>query len=141
MITGYTYAYTDIHIYTYIHILYLTIAKCCYIATCIVFCTKYLYLRLFSFAKISLARKIRRRKSDEFFPDPLSSRSSSLSLSSHRNQSRHCHAILYLIVIARAYSCVCTRSSYVTGDSEYIYNIARQARISFEKKRAPRAGR
>jgi len=47
-----------IYIYTYIHIyIYLTIAKCCYIATCIVFCTKYLYLRLFSFAKISLARK------------------------------------------------------------------------------------
>lgn len=41
------YAYK--YIYTYIYILYLTIAKCCYIATCIVFCTKYPYLRLFFF--------------------------------------------------------------------------------------------
>lgn len=40
------YAYK--YIYTYIYI-YLTIAKCCYIATCIVFCTKYPYLRLFFF--------------------------------------------------------------------------------------------
>lgn len=37
----YIYAYTDIYI---IYILYLTIAKCCYIATCIVFCTKHPYL-------------------------------------------------------------------------------------------------
>lgn len=101
------------HIQIYIHIIFNYCKKCCYIATFIVFCTKYLYLRLFSFAKIPLAKRTPEAEATNSFRITVDTR-----IVTRKQSSHHQRDLVLNCYYSRLSLCVLLAARMFSGDSE-----------------------